>query len=568
MARPRVPIILEHELSDKLSGEEMKRIMREEMTKSPYAGSLASKHGLENHGLRHLNNIYWNLSTSELYEEILDREEGKIAHGGPLLVYTGEHTARAAKDKFVVKEETTGQDIWWGAHNRPYSEEKFANLAARLKGYLQGKDVFVQDCYVGADKEYGIPIRVITQKAWHSLFARNMFIVERDDEKLINHIPEFTLISAPDFKADPEIDNTHSETFIILNFKEKLAIIGGSLYGGEIKKSFFTIMNYLLPKRNVLSMHSSANIGKAGDTAIFFGLSGTGKTTLSADVSRGLIGDDEHGWSDEGVFNFEGGCYAKVINLSEEAEPQIYACTKMFGTILENVVFEPRFRHLDLDDDMYTENTRASYPLDFISNAVPEARGGHPRNIFMLTCDVSGVLPPIARLTSDQAMYHFISGYTSKVGGTEIGLSDEPVSTFSACFGAPFMVHHPYVYAKLLKERMEKHAVNCWLINTGWTGGPYGVGSRISIQHTRALLNAALDGKLDSVEYKTDAIFGFKIPSVCEGVPSKILQPRETWKDTAEYDKRFRDLARKFVENFKQFEEGVGSEVLAAGPKT
>jgi len=545
----------------------MKRHMRDELSKSVYVDSLSSSYGLENHGLKHLGNVYWNLSTSELYEEILDREEGKIAHNGPLLVYTGKHTARAANDKFVVREKSTKDDIWWGKHNKAYTKKKFANLSARLKGYLQGKDVFVQDCYVGADKNYGMPIRVITQKAWHSLFARNMFIVERDDEKLKEHVPEFTLISAPDFKADPEYDALNSETFIILNFEERLAIIGGSLYGGEIKKSFFTIMNYLLPKRDVLTMHCSANVGKKGDVAIFFGLSGTGKTTLSADVNRGLIGDDEHGWSDVGVFNFEGGCYAKVINLNAEAEPQIHACTKMFGTILENVVFEPRFRHLDLDDDMYTENTRASYPLNFISNAVPEAKGGHPKNIFMLTCDVSGVLPPISKLSADQAMYHFISGYTSKVGGTEIGLGNEPISTFSACFGAPFMVHHPYVYARLLKDRMLEHDVNCWLINTGWTGGPFGTGKRISIKYTRALLNAALEGDLDNVEFITDAVFGFGVPASCPGVPARILDPKLTWADKAAYDQRYTQLAEKFVENFKQFHDGVTAEVISAGPK-
>ncbi|NQV29741.1 MAG: phosphoenolpyruvate carboxykinase (ATP) [Candidatus Marinimicrobia bacterium] len=544
----------------------MKRQVREELTKSQYAGTLASEHGLENHGLKYLNEVFWNLSTSELYEEILDREEGKIAHNGPLLVYTGEHTARAANDKYVVKEPSTDGDIWWGKHNKPYTVKKFANLSNRLKGYLQGKDVFVQDCYVGADAEYQMPIRVITQKAWHSLFARNMFVVERDDQKLLAHVPEFTLISAPDFKADPEYDDLNSETFIIINFAERLAIIGGSLYGGEIKKSFFTIMNYLLPKRNVLTMHCSANIGSQGDVAIFFGLSGTGKTTLSADVNRGLIGDDEHGWSEKGVFNFEGGCYAKVINLNAEAEPQIYACTKMFGTILENVVFETRFRHLDLDDDMYTENTRASYPLDFISNAIPEAKGDHPKNIFMLTCDVSGVLPPISRLNADQAMYHFISGYTSKVGGTEIGLGADPVSTFSACFGAPFMVHHPYVYAQLLKEKMLKHNVTCWLINTGWTGGPFGIGKRISIQHTRALLNAALEGELATAEFRIDSVFGFEIPKTCPGVPSELLNPITTWIDKDDYQRRLQNLARKFVENFEQFHDGVTPQVIAAGP--
>ncbi len=531
------------------------------------AKTTASDFGLKNHGLKHLNKVYWNLPTSALYEEIIFRDEGKMAHMGPMIVNTGKHTARAANDKLIVKETTTSGDIWWGEYNRPYSKQSFFGLLNRLQGYLQGKDVFVQDCYVGADPNYRLPIRIITEYAWHSLFARNMFIPIRSYDELKKHVPEFTLICAPSFHASPEIDSTNSSTFISLNFEHHMGIIGGSEYGGEIKKSFFTIMNYLLPKQRVLSMHCSANIGKDDDTALFFGLSGTGKTTLSADPERNLIGDDEHGWSDEGIFNFEGGCYAKVIQLSPSAEPQIHACTKKFGTILENVVFDPTTRRLDLDDDLYTENTRASYPLHYIDNAVETKMGGHPKNVFMLTCDASGVLPPIAKLSADQAMYHFISGYTSKVSGTEIDLGVEPEITFSACFGAPFMVHHPYFYAKLLKEKISKYGADCWLINTGWTGGPFGIGKRMSIHHTRALLNSALTGKLAKVEYRTDPVFGFLVPKSCEGVPEKVLTPEKTWHSKAAYDEKYKQLATLFVENFKKFMDGVPKEILKAGPK-
>ncbi len=537
---------------------------------SPAAGvknATASDYGLENQGLKNLNNTYWNLHTAALYEEIVFRSEGNIVNNGPVLMNTGKHTARAANDKRVVKEDLTKGDIWWGEYNRPYPEANFSALFSRVQAYLQGKDVFVQDCYVGADSEYALPIRIITEYAWHSLFARNMFIPIEKLEQLKKHIPEFTVISVPNFLASPELDATNSSTFIALNFEKKVALIGGTQYAGEIKKSVFTVMNYLLPKRNVLSMHCSANKGDDGDTAIFFGLSGTGKTTLSADPKRHLIGDDEHGWSDDGVFNFEGGCYAKVIQLSPEAEPQIYACTEKYGTILENVIFDPITRKLDLDDPARTENTRASYPLHFIDNAVPEARGGHAKNVFMLTCDANGVLPPIAKLSPDQAMYHFISGYTSKVAGTEIGLGSEPQSTFSACFGAPFMVHHPYYYAQLLKERIKSHDVDCWLVNTGWTGGPFGVGKRMSIQYTRALLNAALEGKLKDVKYRKDPVFGFKVPMSCEGVPEKVLDPAKTWPSKGAYAEKYGQLARLFVENFKKFMEGMPEEILKAGPK-
>lgn len=541
--------------------------MSQDVKNIAFPGTGAAVHGLDNHGLSELGDVYWNLNTAELYEEALKRGEGQLSKDGALLVNTGKHTARSANDKFVVKEANTEGDIWWGKHNVPYKEEIFDDIADRMREFLKGRDVFVLDAYVGADEKYAMPIRVITTQAWLNLFARNMFIVEKDTEKLKNHVPEFTMFYAPEFKGDPEADELNSETFILLNLKAHHAVIGGTRYGGEAKKTFFTILNYLLPKRDVLSMHCSANIGPEGDTAIFFGLSGTGKTTLSADVERGLIGDDEHGWSDDGVFNFEGGCYAKVIKLSREAEPQIYGTTEMFGTILENVVFDPHTREIDLDDDSLTENTRASYPLEFISNAVPDRKGGHPKNIFMLTCDVSGVLPPLSKLSADQAMYHFISGYTSKVAGTEKGLGNEPKSTFSACFGAPFMVHHPYVYASLLKKRMLEHSADCWLINTGWTGGPFGVGERISIKYTRALLHAALEGKLDAVEFRKDEVFGFEVPTSCPDVPAEILDPKATWEDKADYDQRYSRLAEKFVENFKQFEDGVTPEVIAAGPK-
>jgi len=527
----------------------------------------ASDYGLANHGLKNLNNVYWNLQTASLYEEIIFRSEGKMINEGPILMNTGKHTARAANDKLVVKEDLTSQEIWWGEYNRPYPESKFAVLFSRVQAYLQGKDVFVQDCHVGADAEYSLPIRIITEYAWHSLFARNMFIPLTKLEALKRHIPEFTVIAVPDFLASPEMDATNSPTFIALNFEKRIAIIGGTQYAGEIKKSVFTVMNYLLPKQNVLSMHCSANMGDDGDTAIFFGLSGTGKTTLSADPKRRLIGDDEHGWSDDGVFNFEGGCYAKVIQLSPEAEPQIYACTKKFGTILENVVYDPVTRLLDLDDPTHTENTRASYPLHFIDNAITEARGGHAKNVFMLTCDANGVLPPIAKLSPDQAMYHFISGYTSKVAGTEVGLGSEPQSTFSACFGAPFMVHHPYYYAQMLKERIKRHDVDCWLVNTGWTGGPFGIGKRMSIQHTRALLNVALEGKLKDVKFRKDPVFGFEVPLTGEGVPEKVLDPAQTWPSKDAYNEKYEQLARLFIENFKKFMEGMPVEILNAGPK-
>jgi len=531
------------------------------------AGLLASAYGVQNHGLTNLRRVYWNLPTPALYEECVFRSEGRLSHLGPLLVSSGKHTARAAADKFVVREQSTEDRIWWGQYNRPFNGESFSALLARLQGYLQGRDVFVQDCYAGADPDYRLPIRIITQTAWHSLFARTMFLKIRNQDALYKHVPEFTIIAVPAFQASPLIDGTRTETFIIINFRERLAIIGGSSYAGEIKKTIFTLLNFLLPLDGVLSMHCSANVGPQGDVAIFFGLSGTGKTTLSADPKRRLIGDDEHGWSDNGIFNFEDGCYAKVIRLSPEAEPQIYACTRRFGTILENVTIDPASRRLDLNDYTVTENTRAAYPLAYIENHLPEKRAGHPKNVIFLTCDASGVMPPIAKLTADQAIYHFISGYTSKIAGTEIGLGIEPEITFSTCFGGPFMVHHPYAYAELLKKKILNHGAHVWLVNTGWTGGPFGVGKRISIYHTRTLLNAALNGKLIKVRYKKDPVFGFDVPTSCEGVPAEILDPANTWPSRDEYFKKYDALAARFIENFKLFMDECPGQVLEAGPK-
>jgi phosphoenolpyruvate carboxykinase (ATP) len=531
------------------------------------AESRKSDYGLDNHGLNNLRKAYWNLPIEALYEEAVFRNEGKITLQGPLVVNTGKHTARAANDKVIVYEGTTKDHIWWGEYNRPYYPDKFNDLVNRVQGFLQGRDVFIQDCYAGADPDYRLPIRIITEHAWHSMFARNMFILPETNEEYRRHVPEFTIITVPSFNSFPQIDGTNSKTVIALNFEQQLCIIGNSGYAGEIKKSVFTIMNYVLPLRGVMTMHCSANMGKAGDTALFFGLSGTGKTTLSADPSRGLIGDDEHGWSNEGVFNFEGGCYAKVIALSPTAEPQIYACTRKFGTILENVIYDPVTRLIDLDDDERTENTRASYPLYFIENAIPEKRGGHPKNIIMLTCDASGVMPPIARLSPDQALYHFISGYTAKVGGTELGLGEEPEITFSTCFGGPFMVHNPAYYADLLKGKILRYNVNCWLINTGWVGGPYGIGKRISIRYTRAMLNAALDGKLDQVEYTTDPIFGFRVPKRCPDVPESVLDPASSWPSREDYMKKYRSLASRFIDNFKKFSPDCPPEIISSGPK-
>jgi phosphoenolpyruvate carboxykinase (ATP) len=525
-------------------------------------------YNLSNHGVGNLRLAYWNLANEALYEEAIFRSEGTTTVGGPFVANTGKHTARSATDKFVVREADSEGNVWWGVYNRPFAADKFEVLYDRMLGFLQGRDIFVQDVYVGADENYRLPVRVVTQLAWHSLFVRNMFILPQSLEEYKRFVPEFTIISMPDFKGTPAVDNTASETFICLSFEKKLAIVGNTAYAGEIKKSVFTILNYLLPLEGVLPMHCSANVDPAdeNDVALFFGLSGTGKTTLSADPTRRLIGDDEHGWSDAGVFNFEGGCYAKVIGLSEAAEPEIYATTRRFGTILENVTYDPVTRYIDLDDDTLTENTRASYPLEFIANAVPEKKAGHPKNVIFLTCDASGVMPPIARLTPDQALYQFISGYTSKIAGTEVGLREEPEITFSACFGGPFMVHHPYKYAELLRRKIERYGVTCWLVNTGWVGGPYGIGKRISIKHTRALLTAALTGKLAGVKYYRDPVFGFEVPRTCPGVPESVLEPWSSWPSRGEYDKKYKDLAQRFAENFKKFESQTPADVIDAGP--
>ncbi len=531
------------------------------------AQELKSEFGLKNLGITNLRADYWNLPAEALYEEIVFRNEGQISHQGPIVVNTGKHTARAANDKFIVREPGSAEHVWWGEYNRPYDADKFEVLFTRLQGFLQGRDLFIQDCFGGADPNYTLPLRIITEYAWQSLFARNMFILPETNEDYRRHVPQFTVICVPSFQSYPSIDGSPSNTFIALNLEQGLCIIGNTAYGGEIKKSVFTVLNYLLPLQNVMTMHCSANVGGDGDVALFFGLSGTGKTTLSADPERKLIGDDEHGWSDDGVFNFEAGSYAKIIQLSSTAEPEIFACTRKFGTILENVVYDPVTRLIDLDDDSITENTRASYPLEFIDNAVPEKKAGHPKNIILLTCDASGVMPPIARLTPDQALYYFISGYTSKVAGTEIGLGQEPEITFSACFGAPFMVHHPNFYADLLNKKITRYGVNCWLLNTGWVGGPYGIGKRISIKYTRAMLTAALSGALSDVTYTEDPIFGFEVPKHCPGVPDDVLNPAIAWPSESEYKIKYRDLASRFIDNFRKFEDQTDLTIRNSGPK-
>ncbi len=547
----------------------MTKYLEFETPAQKHASDYASEFGIENHGFKDLDTVFWNLPEPALYEEAVFRGEGHIVNGGPFLVHTGKWTARAANDKYIVSEYTTEDKIWWGEYNRPITPEKFDGIYSRLLAFLQGEELFVQDCYVGADPEYAIPIRVITDKAWQSLFARNMFIPPKTVDEYKKFVPEFVLVSSPSFHVDPRIDGTRSDTAIMINFGKRLAIVAGSSYGGEVKKTMFTVMNFLKPLEGVMAMHCSANVGiEKKDVALFFGLSGTGKTTLSADPKRKLIGDDEHGWSEKGVFNFENGCYAKVIRLSSEHEPEIYSTTRRFGTILENVVYDPKSRFIDLDDETLTENTRASYPLNFIPNAVEEKRvDGHPQNVIFLTCDAQGVMPPIARLDPEHAMFHFISGYTSKIAGTEIGLGIEPEITFSACFGAPFMVHHPYYYANLLSQKMQKHGSRCWLINTGWVGGKFGVGKRISIKHTRAMLNAALDGLLDNVEYRKDKLFGFDVPLTCPGVPDEVLDPANAWGNKADYWRRYDNLAALYIENFKKYKDGVPDEVAACMPK-
>ncbi len=479
---------------------------------------------------------------------------------------TGIHTGRSPNDKFLVQEPSSEDNVWWGTVNRPIEAERFRLLQNAMVASLEGKELFVQDCFAGADPAYRLPVRLITERAWHSLFTRTMFLPLPAGTEPGEHVPEFTVIDVPSLEADPAVHGTSSGVFIVVDFSRRLVLIGGTSYAGEIKKSIFTVMNYLLPLRDVFPMHCSANIGETGDVALFFGLSGTGKTTLSSVPNRHLIGDDEHGWSDRGVFNFEGGCYAKMIHLSSEAEPQIYATTRRFGTVLENVAINPATRALDLDDDSLTENTRGAYPISFIDNSVPSGQGGHPDTIVMLTADAFGVMPPVARLTPAAAMYHFMSGYTAKVAGTEKGVT-EPKATFSTCFGAPFMVWHPSVYARQLGERIAKHQSAVWLVNTGWTGGAYGTGRRISIGHTRAIVDAALSGALDNVRCERDPVFNVDVPTECPNVPSEILQPRSTWIQSADYDFQAGTLAGMFTENFRVFESEADADVVRAGPR-
>lgn len=526
-----------------------------------------SQFGLEYLGLTGYRKIYWNLDRDQYYQEAIYRNEGILSKHDALVVRSGERTARSANDKFIVRESGSEADISWGEYNIPYSEADFNKVFARVKEYIKDKDLFIQDGLAGASPEHQIPIRVITALAWQGLFTKNMFIT--DDAEIFgdNFHPEFTVISMPGFKGIPELDKLNSETLILMDFSKRLVLIGSTGYGGEIKKSIFTALNYYLPKKKILTMHCSANVGQEGDSALFFGLSGTGKTTLSADPERFLIGDDEHGWDEEGIFNFEDGSYAKVIDLSSTAEPDIFACTRKYGTILENVVLDPETGEADLFDDSITKNTRASYPLTCIPYALPSKRGRHPKNIIFLTFDANGVLPPVARLTENQALYHFISGYTSKVGGTEAGVGEAPELTFSACFGAPFMVFHPAYYAELLKENINKFNVKTWLLNTGLVGGPSGIGSRIKIVHSRAILTAVLEGKLDQVDYQVDPWFGFEIPQSCPGVPDEILNPAESWSDKKAYERTIQDLVIQFKNNMKRYEQSTPQEVLLAGPK-
>lgn len=508
--------------------------------------------------------IFWNLTPPLLYEEVIQRKEAMIAENGPLVIYTGKCTGRSPNDKFFVDEPSSREDVWWGKTNKPFAPDKFEKLKGRVLEYFRQTELFVQDCYGGADPEYRFPTRIITDTAWENLFAYNMF-VHAGSMHPAEFKAEFTVLVASGFEAEPEIDGTRSDVVIALHLGQKMAIIAGTRYAGETKKAVFTVLNYLFPLKGVFPMHCAANIGSGGDTALFFGLSGTGKTTLSADPRRRLIGDDEHGWSDNGVFNFEGGCYAKVIRLSEKDEPQIFGMTRRFGTILENVVIDPATRRIDLADDSITENTRASYQLSSLGNYEPTGMGGHPENVIFLTADAFGVLPPVAQLTPQQAMYHFLSGYTAKIAGTEKGIK-EPQATFSTCFGGPFMVHHPMVYAKLLGEKIREHNARCWLVNTGWTGGAYGEGSRISIAYTRKIVEALLSGSLNNSTYEPHPVFGILVPQTCPGIPAEILNPRNTWKDPEAYDAMAIKLAGMFRSNFSQFADVVSDEIKAAAP--
>jgi phosphoenolpyruvate carboxykinase (ATP) len=503
-----------------------------------------------------------NLQAATLVEHALRRGEAELASNGALVAETGKRTGRSPKDKFTVKDRRTADKVLWGDVNQPFEQAKFEALYARVVDYLKNKELFVQDLFAGADPRYRLHVRIVNELAWHNLFVRQLF-VRPSAQELAAHRPEFTVIAVPNFLAEPQRDGTKSEVFIIVDFSRGLILIGGTHYAGEMKKSIFSVMNFLLPERNVFPMHCSANVGSDGVSALFFGLSGTGKTTLSADPSRGLIGDDEHGWSESGIFNFEGGCYAKCIRLSQENEPQIWNALR-FGSVLENVVLQPESRVPDYDDDSITENTRAAYPVDFIDNAVIPGIGGHPKNVVFLTADAFGVLPPISRLTPEQAMYHFLSGYTAKVAGTEAGVGKEPQATFSTCFGAPFLPLRPKVYAEMLGARLKEHNAQCWLVNTGWTGGQFGVGKRMSLPYTRAMVRAAVDGRLKNVQFETEPAFGLSIPKSAPDVPSELLNPRNAWKDHAAYDRMASELAERFAKNFERFE--VPDAIRAAGP--
>lgn len=532
-----------------------------------YQGVNPSEYGLDQHGFRNVNG-YWNLGTAALIEHCIRRREGKLISGGALVVKTGHRMGRSPNDKFIVEEPSSRDKIWWdGKVNQPFDEKKFDRLYERLLSYLEGEDVFIQDCFAGADPDYRIPIRVITQHAWHNLFARQLF-VRPDWTKTGKHRPQFTIIHVPHFHASSEQDGTNSEAFVLVHFGRGLIVIGGTSYAGEMKKSVFTLLNYLLPEEhNVLSMHCAANMGESGDVALFFGLSGTGKTSLSADPTRRLIGDDEHGWSNEGIFNFEGGCYAKVIRLSKEKEPQIYHALR-FGAVLENVKIDPILRLPDYDDDGFTENTRAAYPVRFIDNAVVPGIAGHPRHILFLACDAYGILPPISKLNRAQTLYHFLSGYTALTAGVEVGLT-EPQPTFSACFGAPFLALPPSRYAEMLGHKIDQHHVTCWLINTGWTGGNWRTSKRIDIDYTRAMVRAALSGQLAQAPYQEDPILGTLVPTSCPGVPNTMLIPRQTWKNPQEYDEEARKLVKRFQDNFEEkYGSGtVAPEIREAGPR-
>ncbi|MDQ3520922.1 MAG: phosphoenolpyruvate carboxykinase (ATP), partial [Gemmatimonadota bacterium] len=508
-------------------------------------------------GLAPSGEVHWNLVAPELFQEAVRRGEGRFADMGPFVAVTAPHTGRSPNDKFVVRESATEADVDWGKVNQPIEEDRFELLLEDMREYLNGRDeLFVEDLYCGAEPQYRLSVRYVSPNAWHMAFVRNMFIRPEAGE-LADFEPNFTVLHAPEFQADPDRHGTRTGTFIVLSLARRMILIGGTRYAGELKKSMFTVMNYMLPKQGVLSMHCSANIGHKGDTALFFGLSGTGKTTLSADPERALIGDDEHGWSEDGIFNFEGGCYAKVINLSPEGEPDIFRTTQMFGTILENVVLDEDTKKVEFENQSITENTRASYPLHYIPNYVPSGRGGHPENVVFLTADAFGVLPPIARLTPEQAMYYFLSGYTAKVAGTERGVT-EPQATFSACFGAVFLVWHPTKYAQMLGERLREHGSQVWLVNTGWSGGPFGVGHRMKLGYTRAMVRASLNGDLANVQTENDPVFGLAVPTAIPGIPSDIMQPRSTWPDPEAYDAQASKLAQMFRDNFKKFGDVAG----------